>query len=83
MHDDWSFCADCGYYDSEKRWCKLFKRTMMCGCMYGKDRTPSNNYERLKTLNLEQMAEFLHDFVMCEDTSLVWIEEWLKEEVDE
>lgn len=56
MNDDWSFCADCKYYDRDKRWCELFKRTMMCGCQYGADRKPSNNYERLKAMSIDELA---------------------------
>ncbi len=35
MFEDFSFCTECEHYDREKRCCKLFKRTMVCGCQYG------------------------------------------------
>lgn len=55
MFEDFSFCTECNYYDRGKRWCKLFNRTMPCGCSYGEDK-PKNNFERLKAMSMEELA---------------------------
>lgn len=75
-------CQVCEHNPTGER-CELFGRVIgMHGCSSGVERKPRNNFERLKTLNIGQMADFLHDFAMCENTSLAWIEEWLKEAIE-
>lgn len=77
MFEDFSFCLSCEQYDRDKRWCKLFKRTMMCGCMYGQNRTPSNNYEMLKAMSMDELALWL------DDVSKSWYDEGYTKESDE
>ena len=92
MFEDFSFCLSCEQYDREKRWCKLFNRTMVCGCSYGEDK-PKNNFERLKAMGMEELAEFLEEEITrnphCKpekdctnDDSCIpcWLD-WLKEEI--
>ena len=48
MFEDFSFCLSCEQYDREKRWCKLFHRTMPCGCPYGGEQKPMLDLDALE-----------------------------------
>ncbi len=79
MFEDFTQCQNCENYDINDRLCKLFRCVKVCGCSSGAEHKPKNNFELLKSMSMNEMAEFLRDFAMCENTSLVWIKEWLKE----
>lgn len=89
MFEDFSFCTECNYYDSTERRCNLFNRKIkVCGCQYGADRKPSNNYERLKAMSMEELARFIArqrgrycNYKDPEDDEYPKALEWLKEEV--
>lgn len=74
-------CPTCEFADFNKDKCKRLLTRLPHICPYAVERKPRNNFEEVKAMSMEQMAEFLHDFAMCENTSLVWIEEWLKEAI--
>ena len=78
MYEDFSFCTSCNYYDSGERRCNLFNRKIkVCGCQYGADRKPKNNYDKVKAMSMDELAVWL------DDVSKSWYDEGYTKETDE
>lgn len=84
MFEDFSFCTECEHYDRADRLCKLFQCVRTCGCSSGAERKPRNNFERLKNMSIEELAEIFETLCPSWNWTLAlngksWLE-WLKEE---
>lgn len=78
MLDDFTSCASCQYNNGEK--CELFGRVIgMHGCSSGVERKPRNNFERIKAMSLEELADY-HGAETGQRTEDVI--RWLKKEVE-
>lgn len=52
-------CPNCTHFDGHD--CAMFGRQPgMAICPYAVERKPRNNFELLKTMSMEQMAEFIN-----------------------
>lgn len=78
MFEDFSFCTECGYYDRDNRRCNLFNRKVkVCGCQYGEDKKPKNNFDWVRSLSEREYAEWL------DAVSKAWYDEGYTKETDE
>ncbi len=53
-------CPTCEFADFEKDKCKRLLTRLPHICPYAKERKPRNNYERLKAMSMEELAEFIN-----------------------
>lgn len=60
MFEDWTNCHECEHYDSNDRLCKMFRCVKLCGCSSGIERKPRNNFERLKSMSMDELAMFIN-----------------------
>jgi hypothetical protein len=50
-------CYNCIYLDAENHFCKRRVHNVPGICPYAEERKPRNNFERLKAMSMEEMAE--------------------------
>lgn len=86
-------CQICEHNPTGER-CEYFGRVIgMHGCSSGVERKPRNNFERLKAMSMEEMANYFDEVLLkapfcnperackCEDFCVPCILRWLKEEI--
>ena len=86
-------CPTCEFADFDKDKCKRLLTRLPHICHYAKERKPRNRFEKLKSMTMEQMAEFIAKFhgcsrcpgfnVPCDNRCKEYWLDWLKEEVKE
>ncbi len=86
-------CQNCKFADFEKDKCNRLLTRLPHVCPYAEEKTPRNHFEQIKSMSMEELAEFLEEEITrnphCKpekdctnDDSCIpcWLE-WLKEEV--
>lgn len=53
-------CPTCVYADFENDKCTRLLNRLPHICPYAEEKTPCNNYERLKAMSMEELAEFIN-----------------------
>ena len=72
-------CPSCEYADFEKDKCTRLLTRLPHICPYCEERKPRNHFERIKSMSMEELADWL---VMngCGCDYKTWLN-WLKEEI--